>query len=480
MPIKLHQMFFGLIKKQYFLLFFCAIQVYAQIPSFNFYGKATIELDVSELHDSIEVSFYKNNLLGDLKIDGNKKTITSAGKKYFELPCQSPQKIDAYIDNQNVTMFIAPDDTLRVAISYSAKARWNIFYKGNLADENKYYIQKRNSFKGVDMDRYKIRMTAALDPFNYAKAIDSLANIEQGFLENYLQTQGLSKQFADYEKAEIKYGSANQKFHYNSYRVKKIELPKNYFSFISPLLKNDSTAVLSYEYYQFLQSMALNVKLDSALLASDKNLANKKFQKGILLYAQNILSGEVADVFLASSLNSLLISRNEQFFNDALADEKIKFNNKHYREFLEKKHNEKFTLKAGEDAPFFNTKDKKDKTVALKDYFGKPLYICFWREVTPEVEKEFSCQKALLEKYGITILNIAADVNPKQWQKVLSSNTKSDAVHLMLFGNWNNLTIDDYDIKAFPHIVLIDEKGKVVQNNAKKNEIEKFVSQYKK
>lgn len=480
MPIKLHQMFFGLIRKQYLLLSICASQLFAQTTSFKFQGKAVIELDVAELHDSIDVAFYKNNLLGDLRIDGNKKTITSSGKKYFDFTCQSPQKIDAYIDKQNVTMFISPDDTLRVAISYSAKGSWNISYKGNLVDENKYYIQKRNNFKGVDMDRYKIRMTSTLDPFHYAQAIDSLENIEQIFLQNYLQTQGLTKQFADYEKAEIKYGSANQKFHYNSYRIKKIELPKTYFAFVSSLLKNDSLAVFSYEYYQFLQSISLNVKVDSALLATDKTLANKKFQKDILLYAQSILSGEVSDVFLASSLNSLLINRNEQFFNDVMADDKIKFYNIQYREFLQKKYIEKFTLKIGEDAPFFNTKDKKEKTVSLKDYFGKPLYICFWREINSAVEKEFLYQKELEEKFAITILNIGADVNPKELQKVLSSNSKSEAVHLMLFGNWNNLTIDDYDIKHFPHIVLIDEKGRIVQNDAKKNEIEKFVSQYKK
>jgi hypothetical protein len=470
-------------KKFLIIGFIQASLTFSQIP-FDFKGKAVLELNCTELSDSIYVEVYAQNFFADQQIEFFNKEIKSPGKYFLSCNCHSPEKIRTSINNQNLVMFASPSDTIHATFSYKDKTKWSIKYDGKNAAENQYYLQKRNHFSGMDMEFYKIRLAELSEPKRYYTMIDSFSNLEQKFLAEYASKNNLQKKFTDYESTEIKYSNAYFKLGYPAFhRNPQKKYTEEIINYIPIEPSYDSSALLNYSYYQYLDfAISISLSIDSVLLKSAGEEGRFIRQAKVLNQAQSILYGEVADVFLANSLHSTMNSRDEKFFNRIMNDEKIKFNNSAYKDFLLKEYNEKFILKPGDAASVFYSKDKKEKIIPLKNYFGKPLYVCFWRELTPETKQEFLYQKKLAEQNQIIVINVADDINFEQWKKAISADTDKKIQQLILFGNWNELVVDDYDIKSFPHIVLIDKTGKIIENaisRKDKNHVEELINKIK-
>jgi peroxiredoxin len=125
-------------------------------------------------------------------------------------------------------------------------------------------------------------------------------------------------------------------------------------------------------------------------------------------------------------------------------------------------------LRPGKEAPAFSLRDKEGRTVSLSDFKGKVVYLDFWGVYCgPCISDIKNTIPKVHEKYkgkDVVFINICVDVEEAEWKEKLSK-LPLDGINLLAAGWTKNPVCQAYDIKGIPHYVLIDQEGKIVDNN---------------
>jgi peroxiredoxin len=126
-------------------------------------------------------------------------------------------------------------------------------------------------------------------------------------------------------------------------------------------------------------------------------------------------------------------------------------------------------LRPGNAAPAFKLKDANGKDVSLSDLKGKVVYIDFWGVYCgPCIYDIKNYATKLHEKYkekDVVFVNICVDVDPKEWKEnIMKLNL--DGINLLAEGWTEHPVCKAYNVNAIPHYVIIDQEGKIVDNNA--------------
>jgi thiol-disulfide isomerase/thioredoxin len=128
-------------------------------------------------------------------------------------------------------------------------------------------------------------------------------------------------------------------------------------------------------------------------------------------------------------------------------------------------------LTKGKAAPdFYLLSDQQNRFLALVDFNGKALLLNFWFPGCKPCILEIPHEKELMKKYGdkgFTIINICMEATVKQWQTALK-NYNLAGVNVVTQGNWERKLKEAYGVGGFPHYVLIDQAGKIVENQTHK------------
>jgi peroxiredoxin len=128
-------------------------------------------------------------------------------------------------------------------------------------------------------------------------------------------------------------------------------------------------------------------------------------------------------------------------------------------------------LKPGSPAPQFVLKDENGKTVSLASFKGKAVYIDFWGVgCGPCIYDITNNVPALHEKYkdkDIVFINICVDSDEKQWKESLKK-LNLHGVNLLAQGWTKNPTVKAYNITGIPHYYLLNNEGKIVNNNSER------------
>ncbi len=118
-------------------------------------------------------------------------------------------------------------------------------------------------------------------------------------------------------------------------------------------------------------------------------------------------------------------------------------------------------LSIGDEAPDFQLTTLEGKTVNLRDYRRKGVFLNFWATYCPPCKKEMPFiqnQYELFKEKGIIIL--AVDV--AEPQPVVEKFALKYGLTFPILLDLNQETMDLYDVAAIPVSFLIDENGKVV------------------
>ncbi len=128
-------------------------------------------------------------------------------------------------------------------------------------------------------------------------------------------------------------------------------------------------------------------------------------------------------------------------------------------------------LKPGSPAPLFNLKDENGKMVSLASFKGKAVYIDFWGVgCGPCIYDITNNVPALHEKYkdkDIVFINICVDSDEKEWKASLKK-LNLNGVNLLAQGWTKNPTVSAYNITGIPHYYLLNNEGKIVNNNCER------------
>jgi len=374
-------------------------------------------------------------------------TVKSGDEQYVDLETGS-----------RTSLYLKPGD--RISLDFKNKGLCT--FKGRGFEESEFLYKKQQLLKELGFDDPR-KIDIALfssPPVVFQTKIDSIRQILINQLEDYHeQHPGLSASFYNIELNSIEYFVFNQLFLYPEFHElltkNKPDLPENYYEYIERINPNIKELYVFKEYRSVINS----------LLDHHSKTFNEKY-------------------YLAKET-----LRNTDFFKELLYNEfhrYINFNgiddiDSIYTEFIEyledseQKNSlqEKYTswkrLAKGEIAPEFKINDVNGNLVKLSDFRGKYVYIDCWSSYCGPCIAEMPSMKKLSEDLGnknVVFISISADQDNNRW---LSKVNEFDlnAVNLCTEGTKHEFNID-YNAKAFPRYILIDDKGYIIDATADK------------
>jgi thiol-disulfide isomerase/thioredoxin len=117
--------------------------------------------------------------------------------------------------------------------------------------------------------------------------------------------------------------------------------------------------------------------------------------------------------------------------------------------------------------------DAAGKKVSLSDFRGKVVYVDFWASWCGPCRRMMPFSKQLHEsltdkqKKQIVFLYISIDANEESWKKAIQE-LDIQGVNVISPGNWASEACRYFQISSIPRYMIIDKKGNIVENNAKR------------
>ena len=138
-------------------------------------------------------------------------------------------------------------------------------------------------------------------------------------------------------------------------------------------------------------------------------------------------------------------------------------------QFEKSKDNSLSLPKLNSPAPDFTLKNAQGKTVSIKDFKGKIVYIKFWaswcKDCIKQVVPQRNLEKAMESNSDVVFLNISVDGSEEAWKKAVERNKLSAIELLSIDGDEENIN-KNYDISEIPRYMVVGKKGEIINNNA--------------
>ncbi len=449
------------------------------ISAIHLDGKAVVRILYTDNAKARPLSAYTNSILTDNKGFQLNDTLPSgSGYKDLVFEVRSFQKGFFQIGNYRAEVYLAPFDTLFVVADLSLAKGWQVKeWKGKYAFASQYYAARNKQLGGLGGQRAGAANISA-DLKGYQQRMDSLLALETSFFETYRSSHNLPAWFVETERNEIRYADAFLRLNAVKYRDfmgmdKQEDVPAEYYQFVTPGLVNNPKASHLFTYQMFL------MEYFSILLAQQhgKNKADMVLSPQL---AQEHLTGKAKDMYMICYINdswSRFPVEGEKEFNKYYTQ----ISDKALIDKIKAYYQQAYILKPGGQAPGFFLQDQADSLVSLKEFQGKVIYIGFWFVGCAPCIKEFPHENALVEKFegkDVRIISICVRSSRENWMK-MSSRYGLKTINLFANPNWEKSLIEKYNIKSYPHYVLIDKTGKVVENNCSRPS-EKIATQIQK
>ncbi len=400
--------------------------------------------------------------MGEFRLEDS--LLAGTHDKYISYEVASPQKGFLSIDNLGATIYLVPNDTLVLSLNLSQSHPWQDYqFSGRYASINQYYFDQARELNAVLTYSRALLANEMPTLVLYQQKMDSLLRVEQTYLSSYVKKHSLPTWFIQKERQQIRYSDAAYRTNAVSYRrfTKKDSadaVPENFYSFVTPNLLNDASAVHLIDYQRFLTDYFFYLYFKQKKIESAADY--------LPVLASKYLSGVAWDIFMARLLSEYLAglpTSGEQM----LAKYYPKFTNKQWINQLRTYYRDAYTLKPGEIAPNFALEDHLDSLAYLKDFRGQVIYLSFWFTGCAPCRQEMPLENELVNYFKgkpVKIVNICVRSSRADWAKV-SKLYNLQTVNLYANKRWENTLISKYNVNVFPHYVLIDQAGKIVKNN---------------
>ena len=459
----------------------------------NLNGHSTIELNFQNVTDSMILMTDFVTLLPSVYVDSDPLKFTGNGKLFLNLKIQMPVEVSYWVyfispklvkntsdtllynEKHYTTCFLIPNDTLHITVDFSKKELLPecFKYSGKWSQLSDYYKNREITFHKTDFNRIKaVTANTAPDYGAFTTIIDSLTQMELNYFQNYYHSVFLSQWFIDYEESEISYLSYCMKLSQPSLmkRMRGIDkpMPKDYYNFLKEHPLNNQAAILSHNYYTFLDfyfSSFIMPYTDST--QKDTNFGSKRLD-GFITNSVKNYDENISDILLALKLDQEISNWHVPIEVYTLYTNAIRSTD--LKKYLERRYFDKYVLKEGDEAPDFFLKNENNESVTLKNFAGNIVYITFWFTGCKPCIKEIPEENHLVEVFKnekVKFVSICMYSSEESWRECIEKyGIKS--ITLLTKGNWDKLLKEKYDVNAFPQHVLIDKHGKIIMNKWQK------------
>ena len=117
--------------------------------------------------------------------------------------------------------------------------------------------------------------------------------------------------------------------------------------------------------------------------------------------------------------------------------------------------------------------DKNGKSVKLSDYKGKVVYVDFWASWCGPCQQQMPFTKELHKKFSdkqlkkIVFLYISLDTDSTAWRAAVE-RIGMEGINVLSKANWVDGAGNFFGVQGIPRYMIIDKKGVIIDNNAKR------------
>jgi len=417
---------------------------------------------------------------------------------YYLLELRSPKMQG----NTWMKIFLMQNETLEVNVSERLGEPF-IEFGGTLADINTYLKKKAEStkeeiqaFRSTQVSIIYSDGTTSIPKTENWKDYDSLSNsakdAELIFLENYVNQTYLPKWFYRMEKNEINYGYANSRL---NYAFRKLELPADLFLNYDTLAIDNHDAQFSDSYYKFLRTYYyLQVcKLWDKRIPGYFSLTHEQkmsAQKNYAITNVDISQLKIDSLLKEHFTGSLKLAREKVSdstmknlaFYTAMTDlfllpesshpaiNSFQFYSENYKQpffdsLLSEMVKKKFNLTPGNQLPVLDFFDEKNEIITLQQLNNRVLLLSFWFPGCRPCIESIPYEKEIVEEFSedkFTLINIGT----RATRDIIFSFAKNNNIPgLILFAEYNDDLLNQFDLVSYPKFILVNKNGEVVDTS---------------
>jgi peroxiredoxin len=394
-----------------------------------------------------------------------------AGKFALRVPLAGPCYGELTYGGQTVTLFLAPGDSLSLALD-GRRFRSSLQYSGPGAAANHYLLQKFRQFEDEPRLRAFPKMLATAQPAAYLRFADSLHRERTALLDQHWA--GLPPAFQAAERTNLRFQNVVEKLNYPVYQDE---------------LNGDRPAYLQTkvpaEYYEFLRDLPLG---DGSLLVPSYALFLSEYPASLHRWQNQLRQGGVLSYqALYAAANQSFSGQTRQFALANIVYESLSFDSwdvaqalyQQYRQHdpaspyhatVAAQHALMGRLQPGSPAPDFVLPSLGGKKLTLSDYRGKVVFLDFWATWCQPCLQEMSHARALKEKLkdrDVVFVYVSIDENAALWRSVVAQRHLKGEHGLSVPGKAPDVG-QLYQVGGIPAYFLIGRDGRIIDNQAKR------------
>lgn len=411
-------------------------QVYHVFPAFDF----------SELQDSLSSS----------------KTQT-----WLRCPVRVTQTGYLSIGQDQLDLWLVPGDTVHVHLTPSGSSLTERYrFTGHTQAEQNYYLAKRARFTIAPNQTAMNAGVQSKDLAGFRHKLDSLTSSERFFLQQYQQTHSVPAPFVRFESDAIRYNDAMLRLYMSwykpDYQKKKQSIPPDYFDFLQRIPARNPAAQYDYAYLNFLREYVNHQAKNAGISVTNKSQDKAAVDKLINQRLGTDLGG-----FFRLWAISYGVQDNPERARTELAMNTFPAHYQYLLIYLNQRSAKKAAvLSPGDKAPGFFLPDTHDSLVSLSQFKGQAVYLCFWFATCGGCYHEFPYENQLVKQFEgqpVKIVSICTITKPDKWRETIRK-VGLKTVNLLADPAWQKTLEEKYAISVYPHYVLIDADGRIVEN----------------
>ena len=393
--------------------------------------------------------------------------VDNSGAFHIDLSIESSGYLVFAHGKEITTMFLEPGDSVYLTIN-TAEFDESVTYSGTGAEKNNYLAKNFLEEEKQSPDFY---MLFSLPVDSFTAFVDSVMTSKINAINEYT----FEEDFMEAQRTGFLLDNSVSKFIYPSYHEyftsgEKVELPQDWYDFISLIDINDDLIKTMKSYNTYLDQL-IGYEAEN-LLADDSVLASRSHKETLssLMVINNIIDNVESrndllyqymnEHVMYNSINDIgpLLKDFENLCSDSLYTSKIKTEIAKWD-----------ALKEGNVAPVFTASDLEGKNYSLTDFLGKYVYVDVWATWCGPCKREIPYLKSLIDEFAgknVVFMSVSVDNTQEPWREMLSKDDDVHGMQLYAEGAWKSSLATDYLVRSIPRFILIDREGKIIDVNA--------------